>query len=494
MKNIIALLLIFSGFSTTISLSQTWYITRGLSTDEVAWAVDVDSTGNIYWAVEEKNVFPFWYYNILLFKIDPSGQQIWQSNPFGGQFNEIAFTAVVKGPRVYLAGRADSTGWPTSGDALVLSYNTDSGGLNWQYLYNPVPDNGYEEIDGMIIEPDGIYLTGWTKGATTDEDFLIQKISLSGQLIWTNSWDYNGMGKFDGANGHMAMDENFIYAAGHVNLLDGSLVCFSRSDGAYQWDVTWSGSANDEVLGLTMSPDSMLYTVGYFGSSQANSQTCIKKFTRAGQLIWSTNWGGTGTEDSRALVADGDSLLFVVGSTTSYGNGGSDIFILKYDTSGTLLDSLLWGGMNDEVASDVAMYGDYLYLTGHTSSFGNAQINGDTMADGLLLKIDARNMQAPDTSLSLVTENRSDDFSFTISPNPFNKTAKILLHFPHQVNTTIEILDVCGKIIKVIYSGRIEKGNREIYLDASGISNGIYFLKIQTSEFSQTGKFILHEN
>ena len=311
--------LIISGvliLANTVS-GQLWYITRGLSTDEVAWGVDADEEGNIYWAVEQKDQWPYWYYNIILFKINPNAQQIWQSNSIEGAYNEIAFKVSVSDSSVYLSGRADSSGLPTSGDALVISCKTNNGDFNWQYIYNPVTDYGYEEIDGLIVQPDGIYLSGWTKGHTTDEDFLIQKISLQGQLVWTNSWDYNEMGNFDGANGHMAMDNQFIYAAGHVNLLDGSLVCFDRSDGDYNWDVTWSDSANDEVLGLTMSPDSMLYTVGYY--SQTSSQVCLKKFSRSGVPAWTRTWGGSGTEDSRSVVADSNNNIYVSYSCISCG-------------------------------------------------------------------------------------------------------------------------------------------------------------------------------
>ncbi len=471
-KKTFTLFLILQLFAAN-SFGQLWYVTRGLSTDEVAWGVDVESAGNIYWAVEEKNQLPFWYYNIFLFKIDSTGEQIWQSLPFGGTYNDIAFVVKVKGQNVYLAGRTDSTLNPDSGDALVLSYNTNNGGLNWQYSYNPVPDNGYEEIDDLIVQPDGIYLSGWTKGQTTNEDFLIQKISLTGQFVWTNSWDYNN--QFDGANGHMAMDNNFIYTAGNTDLLNGSLVCFSRTNGAYQWDVTWNGSSNDEALGLTMSSDSMLYVVGYYGSSQNGSQTCLKKFSRTGQLYWTKIWGGSGTEDSRSLVTDGDSIIYVAGTTSSYGSGGKDIFILKYDSAGTLIDSLIWGGMYDEVAKDVVMHGDYLYITGETQSYGNGEINGDHKEDGLLLKVNGRTMQAPDSTMTNILPSLlNEQNAVEIYPNPSNGNFQLSLGNGHQVkNYELKIFDVFGRIVM-----RSENINGCLKIDCSDLNNGLYLLQL----------------
>ncbi len=154
--------------------------------------------GEYYWAVEEKDRWPYWYYNILLFKIDANAQQVWQSNSWGNGtgFNDIAFKATVKAPYVFLSGRTDSTEIPFPGDALITSYNINNGSFNWAYTYNPVPDYGYEEIDGLIVQPDGIYLSGWKQQQNTnDMDFLIQKINFSGQLVWSNTWDYNSLRK-----------------------------------------------------------------------------------------------------------------------------------------------------------------------------------------------------------------------------------------------------------------------------------------------------------
>lgn len=459
--------------------AQLWYITRGLDSDEVAWGVDVDSSGNIYWAVEEKYQFPNWYYDVVLFKVDTNGQQTWQSTPYGGQFNEIAFVVNVHGPDVYLAGRMDSTGFPTSGDAMVLSYDTSNATLNWQYRYDPVVDYGYEEIDGLVVQPDGIYLTGWTKGQNTDEDFLIHKISLTGQYVWTNSWDYAN--QFDGANGHMVMDDTAIFAAGHTNLLAGSLVSFDRADGSYNWDVTWHPTANDEVLGLNMSSDSMLYTVGYF--SQASSQTCVKKFDRAGNLLWTRNWGGAGTEDSRSLVIDGDSMIYVVGTTTSYGNGGSDIFVLKYDNSGTLIDSIIWGGAYDEVAKDVVMFGDHLYITGETQSFGNGLTNGDHVFDGLLLKINGRTMQAPDSTMNLVQEENANVISLETFPNPAND----VLNVTTNTGGELQLVDLSGRIVS---TWMINAGATS--LDVSQIPTGMYFMILRSENACAEKKVVVH--
>jgi hypothetical protein len=490
------------------SFAQLWYLTRGLSNqDERAWGVDVDNAGNIYWAVEEKDQWPYWYYNVFLFKIDPDGRQIWQSDSWGWTFNEIAFITKVSGANVYLGGRFDSTAAidGSGGNALVLSYNVTDGNYNWHYIWDQ--GFGYEEIDGLVVQADGIYLSGWSKGQTSDMDFLVQKISLTGQQIWSNTWDYNNLGKFDGANGHMAMDDKFIYTAGHVNRTnigsldgDGALVCFSRTNDAYQWHVTWGGTLYDDALGLTMSADSMLYVVGYMGTFDNGSQIYLNKYSRAGQLLWSRLWGGNKAEDARALVADGDSIIYVVGATSSYGhgNGDYDIFVLKYDSAGVLIDSLLWGGAYRETAHDVAMYGDYLYITGETSSYGNAQTDGHH-AEGLLLKVNARTMQAPDSTLSNVVSPCTSIHGYNLQqnfPNPFNSQTVIEYQLPQTSDVKISIFNLNGQKVTTLVRGHQTAGTHKIIwngTDNSGhlLGSGVYLYRLEAHCCTVAKKMLL---
>ncbi|MBU0763720.1 MAG: hypothetical protein KJ607_02675 [Bacteroidetes bacterium] len=90
-------------------------------------------------------------------------------------------------------------------------------------------------------------------------------------------------------------------------------------------------------------------------------------------------WGDAGAECSRAIATDGDSVIYVGGKTTSYGAGDNDMFLLKYDSAGTLLGWQVWGGYAYEVAQDIVVSGDYAYLTGITGSFGTQNTQNDAL-------------------------------------------------------------------------------------------------------------------
>lgn len=455
--------------------SNLWYITRGglgigTGGGDEAWGVDVDTSGNIYWATCEKPVNGA-FYNIILYKISDSGQQIYSTPPYGGSWNEKAFVVKVKSPDVFVAGRADASLLPVSSDALVISYAMMNGVFQWDYTWDG--GVGYEEIDGVVADPSGIFLSGWTTDLNTSNDFLIQKIDYNGQQLWNNPW---GTTYFDDANGHMVADGAYLYIAGRDSAAgqlsnDGNAImtCFDKNNGSLVWRESWGGFGIDDYFGLAASADSFLYGVGFTTGFGNGSQIFVNKYSRSGDLQWSRIWGGTGSEASRAIVCDGDSIIYVAGKTTSYGNGGDDIFILKYDSSGALIDSLFWGGFGYEVAHDIAFHNGYLYITGETGSFGTI----NTQYDALLLKVNGRLMLAPDTITALPAVLAPESFTVSVSPNPLSN--QTMIHFSRALkNASLKLRDLAGRNMISIDG----YNDNSIKLNLPYLHQGIYLLEI----------------
>ncbi len=101
MRNIKWILIIALSLNLTCGIFfryNLWYIQRGLfGCTQEALAVDVNSTGNIYWATEQKAVWLYRDYNIILYKIDSSARQDRQSASLGNGtgLNDITFMSKV---------------------------------------------------------------------------------------------------------------------------------------------------------------------------------------------------------------------------------------------------------------------------------------------------------------------------------------------------------------------------------------------------------------
>lgn len=76
-------------------------------------------------------------------------------------------------------------------------------------------------------------------------------------------------------------------------------------------------------------------------------------------------------------------------------------------------------------------------------------------------------------------------------PNPFNPSTTIKFQIPKDGFVTLKIYDVLGKEIATLVNEEEASGNYKVDFNASQLSSGIYFYRIQAGEFSQTKKMIL---
>ncbi|MFB6306637.1 MAG: hypothetical protein ABEH43_06565, partial [Flavobacteriales bacterium] len=91
------------------------------------------------------------------------------------------------------------------------------------------------------------------------------------------------------------------------------------------------------------------------------------------QKVWQKTFGGTGDEyPAWEIIKTQDGNYLITGTTTSWGAGGSDIFLMKFNADGDTLWTKTYGGSGDETGGDIiqASNGD-LIIVGLTKSFGS---------------------------------------------------------------------------------------------------------------------------
>ncbi len=75
-------------------------------------------------------------------------------------------------------------------------------------------------------------------------------------------------------------------------------------------------------------------------------------------------------------------------------------------------------------------------------------------------------------------------------PNPFNPVTTISFTLSHTQFVTLKIYDIQGKEIKNLVSGKMKPGLHDIVFNASELTSGLYFYKLQTKRFIQTRKML----
>ncbi len=134
----------------------------------------------------------------------------------------------------------------------------------------------------------------------------------------------------------------------------------------------WAGPGNDIARGIAVDATDNVYITGFTDSfDNGTTQIFLLKYTSYGDLQFSKIWGGPLNDYGNGVAVDVFGNVYVVGTTNSIGAGGSDIVLLKYDSSGNLLFQRTSGGTQNDFGTGVAVdTGGYVYVTGYTYSLG----------------------------------------------------------------------------------------------------------------------------
>ena len=76
-------------------------------------------------------------------------------------------------------------------------------------------------------------------------------------------------------------------------------------------------------------------------------------------------------------------------------------------------------------------------------------------------------------------------------PNPFNPETVIEYTLPTAGKVSLVIYNLRGEEVALLFSGTVHAGNHQVTWDASNVSSGIYFYRLQAGDFVQTRKMLL---
>ncbi len=99
-----------------------------------------------------------------------------------------------------------------------------------------------------------------------------------------------------------------------------------------------------------------------------------------------------------------------------------------------------------------------------------------------------------DMTVDLQSETNAIAIDFVLEqnyPNPFNNSTVIKYSIPQEGLVTLKIFNVIGEEVAELVNETKQIGYYEVSFDATGLPSGIYFYRIQASNFVDTKKMIL---
>jgi len=151
------------------------------------------------------------------------------------------------------------------------------------------------------------------------------------------------------------------------------------------WTRTYGGIDWDGGLSMQQTTDSGYIVVGYTESFNADSEDVyLIKTDTNGIPIWSKTYGGEWWDCGRSVQQTTGGGYIIAGFSWYAGAGGTDVYVIKTDSSGDTLWTRIYGGSHHDEGYSIQQTKDSSYIVaGYTIK------NGGFYQDVYLLKIDS---------------------------------------------------------------------------------------------------------
>jgi len=381
-RSSILIILQFSLFFNLLGAQNyEWARNIGGNVHDYGQDIVTDSLGNVYITGKFQDTVDFdsgtgiatlvsqGYYDIFIAKYDGMGNYVW-AKKIGGIWDDYSFSIVLDDVGyLYICGAfsdtvdfdpgSDTVNLTTNGfqDSFVAKYNTDDGAYVWAINWGGM---NQDHAFSLALDKSGnIYVTGYYT-ATADFDpgsGTANLVSNGNGELFVAKYDKNS---------------NYLWAIGIGDIKDdiGFSIILDSSNNIYVTG-TFNGSSDfDPGIGVSSL------------TATSNFDIFIAKYDSLGNYVWAIDIGKAHyilfPKNGFSLAIDGNENLYVTGSfegTSDFdpgsgianliSNGGSDIFIAKYDGLGNYIWAKSIGGTGDDVGFSITLNSSSdLFITG----------------------------------------------------------------------------------------------------------------------------------
>lgn len=404
-----------------------------------------------------------------------------------------------------------SNSYVIAGTVWTGIYTTTNNGLNWMATNSNVTSTKVYAISS----------TGSTLFAGTDGNAVFSTSDNGNNWLWLNSG-------FISSNPYIGAIYNFNNIL-FVGLKTTSGIYYSTNNG-----VNWVSSNSYVSAWAFNSISNYLFASGSSvirSTNNGQSWTTIRNglpsnFVIATSLTASANTLFCGIYEYGIYVSTnfGTSWIAASSGLTNYNisamtTNNSFIFACT-DTSGVFRSTnagTSWhpanNGLTDLRTNTIYSYGNYLFV-GTTS--GGIYSSGDAGNSWMAINTGLNNKYVTSIYIlqdyiyagiycqgiwrrllsEVISVKRIGNYVparydlYQNYPNPFNPSTTIQIDIPRISLTKIIVYDILGREIETLVNNELKAGSYKVSFDGSNLSSGIYFYKLQASDFSQTKKMI----
>jgi hypothetical protein len=345
-----------------------------------------------------------------LIKTDSAGNMQWNKT-YGGTGDDYAYSLVQTVDGGYSLFGMTFPGGLLTGIGDYWLVKTDSAGnMQWNKTYG-APTTGEYGFHGIQTIDGGYVMSGWNGTASGGPQISVVwlvKADAVGNMQWNRTFARApGYGNEVGFTVIQAKDGGYAIAActnSSGTGLEGWLIK-TDSSGNLQWDKTYGGTPYGLWYSLVQTVEGGYAAVGTTDSYGAGGRDVwLGKMDSAGNMQWNKTYGGKGDDYGTSIAQAIDGGFVIGGYTPSFGAGGTDVWVIKTDLIGNAQWNKTFGGPGNDGGNGphaIAQAADGGYaVVNYGASFG---AGGN---DAYLIKFDAAgNTPAPPAASAFTNVN-----------------------------------------------------------------------------------------
>lgn len=209
-------------------------------------------------------------------------------------------------------------------------------------------DYDYSYAREIIQTSDGGYATigETTYPITYDSDVLLHKFDVNGNLMWTKT--YGGTLDEYGESVQQTSDGGYIISGFKGGILSGDdfFIIKTNSIGDTIWTKIIGGASSSGEWSYSIIETSTgdFVACGYtYSYGQGSSDIYVIKLNSSGTIQWSKTYGDIDSDNGNQIRETSDGGYIITGNSENSTNYKDDAFLLKIDVNGTLLWNKTYG-------------------------------------------------------------------------------------------------------------------------------------------------------
>jgi len=238
----------------------------------------------------------------------------------------------------------------------------------------------------IIQTSDGGYAVGGDCDFNTGSGGYLVKLDSSGNMQWNQSYVKYAGGIYGNDIGALVQTSD----GGYAFLLAGSRLIKTNSEGKLQWNITFNGV---DATSMVPTSDGGYALAGYASTTQFQNNGYdtvfwVAKVNSAGKLLFNSTFGGVGNSQVNSIVQTSDGGYVLAGETNTFSTSGeSELWLGETDATGNLQWSKTFeSSIGSSEANSIIQTSDGGYVLAGDIAYGSGNSAG---SDVWLVKTDS---------------------------------------------------------------------------------------------------------